>query len=91
VFSSWKKTLDLVAELLKSDRLKYDMIHGKLTLKQRLKVLKDFKSVLGPDILLMTLGTGAEGFVPRHIFATLKLTSLANQFEPDHRVPDLSP
>jgi SWI/SNF-related matrix-associated actin-dependent regulator of chromatin subfamily A3 len=32
-------------------------------LKQRLKVLKDFKSPMGPNILLMTLGTGAEGFV----------------------------
>jgi SWI/SNF-related matrix-associated actin-dependent regulator of chromatin subfamily A3 len=39
------------------------MIHGSLSLKQRLRVLKDFKSILGPNILLMTLGTGAEGFV----------------------------
>ena len=53
--------MDLAAELLKHDGLKYDMIHGSLSLKQRLKVLKDFKSILGPDILLMTLGTGAEG------------------------------
>lgn len=63
VFSSWKKTLDLAAELLKQASLKYDIIHGSLSLKQRLRVLKDFKSMLGPNILLMTLGTGAEGFV----------------------------
>ncbi|CAN9259912.1 unnamed protein product [Alternaria alternata] len=29
--------------------------------KQRLKVLKNFKSLMGPNVLLMTLGTGAEG------------------------------
>jgi hypothetical protein len=43
--------------------LKYDMIHGSLSLKQRQKVLKDYKSPMGPNILLMTLGTGAEGLV----------------------------
>jgi SWI/SNF-related matrix-associated actin-dependent regulator of chromatin subfamily A3 len=63
VFSSWKKTLDLAAELLKQAGLKFDFIHGGLHLKQRLKVLTDFKSILGPNVLLMTLGTGAEGFV----------------------------
>jgi SWI/SNF-related matrix-associated actin-dependent regulator of chromatin subfamily A3 len=61
VFSSWKKTLDLAAALLRNANLKYDMIHGSLNLKQRKRVLKDFKSILGPNILLMTLGTGAEG------------------------------
>jgi superfamily II DNA/RNA helicase len=63
VFSAWKKTLDLAAQLLNEAGLKNDMIYGSLSLKQRLKVLKDFKSSFGPNILLMTLGTGAEGFV----------------------------
>jgi SNF2 family DNA or RNA helicase len=63
VFSGWKKTLDLTAQLLTGAGLKHDMIHGSLSLKQRLKVLMDFKSPMGANILLMTLGTGAEGFV----------------------------
>jgi superfamily II DNA/RNA helicase len=63
VFSAWKKTLDLTAKLFNEAGLKNDMIYGSLSLKQRLKALKDFKSAFGPNILLMTLGTGAEGFV----------------------------
>lgn len=63
VFSAWKKTLDLTAKLLIEAGLENDMIYGSLSLKQRLKVLKNFKSPFGPNILLMTLGTGAEGFV----------------------------
>lgn len=61
VFSSWKKSLELVAELLKGESLNFDMIHGSLSLTQRLKVLKEFKMQSGPNVLLMTLGTGAEG------------------------------
>ncbi|KAF2013075.1 hypothetical protein BU24DRAFT_263670 [Aaosphaeria arxii CBS 175.79] len=61
VFSSWKKTLDLASGLLQRAGLKHSIIHGSLSLKQRLKVLKEYKSFFGPNILLMTLGTGAEG------------------------------
>ena len=61
VFSSWKKTLDLAAVLLNSTGLRYDFIHGVLALKKRLKVLEEFRSPTGPNILLMTLGTGAVG------------------------------
>ncbi|CAI6290343.1 unnamed protein product [Periconia digitata] len=71
VFSSWKKTLDLVGDLLKEHKLKFDIIHGSLSSKQRLKVLKDYKSIMGPNILLMTLGTGAEGLnltIASHIY-----------------------
>ncbi|PQE26465.1 hypothetical protein CJF30_00001209 [Rutstroemia sp. NJR-2017a BBW] len=61
VFSSWKKTLDLAAVLLESTGLHYSLIHGGLGLKARLKVLDEFRSPKGPNILLMTLGTGAVG------------------------------
>jgi SWI/SNF-related matrix-associated actin-dependent regulator of chromatin subfamily A3 len=63
VFSSWKKTLDLAAQLLELYGMRYDVIHGGLNLAKRLKVLGDFKSETGPSILLMTLGTGAVGLV----------------------------
>jgi hypothetical protein len=57
----------------------HDLIHGGLTLRQRLKVLKEFKVMLGPDILLMTLGTGAEGFVLLY-FTILLDAVLANRY-----------
>ena len=63
IFSAWKKTLNMAGELFKKDGISYGMIEGSLSLNQRLKVLKEFKSPNGPNILLMTLGTGAEGFV----------------------------
>jgi SWI/SNF-related matrix-associated actin-dependent regulator of chromatin subfamily A3 len=37
------------------------MIDGSLPLTERLKVLKDFRSPSGANVLLMTLGTGAVG------------------------------
>ncbi|KAI6090313.1 SNF2 family N-terminal domain-containing protein [Hypoxylon rubiginosum] len=61
IFSCWKKTLDLVGELLQSQNIRYDVIHGSLRLTERVKVLKDFRSPNGSNILLMTLGTGAVG------------------------------
>jgi SWI/SNF-related matrix-associated actin-dependent regulator of chromatin subfamily A3 len=63
VFSSWKKTLKLVGELLEMNGIRYKLIDGSLNLSERLKVLKDFRSPLGANILLMTLGTGAVGLV----------------------------
>jgi SWI/SNF-related matrix-associated actin-dependent regulator of chromatin subfamily A3 len=39
------------------------MIDGSLSLAERIKVLKDFRSTSGANILLMTLGTGAVGQV----------------------------
>ncbi|PVH75486.1 hypothetical protein DL98DRAFT_644012, partial [Cadophora sp. DSE1049] len=71
VFSSWKKTLDLAGQLLKSYNMRHDFIHGGLNLSRRLKILGDFKSPTGPNILLMTLGTGAVGLnlaVASHIY-----------------------
>lgn len=37
------------------------MIDGSLPLTERSKVLNDFQSLTGINILLMTLGTGAVG------------------------------
>ncbi|KAG4293537.1 hypothetical protein FPRO06_00122 [Fusarium proliferatum] len=61
VFSCWKKTLFLVSKLLSHHSIRYGMIHGSRTLSERTKALKDFQSKTGPNILLMTLGTGAVG------------------------------
>ncbi|KAI8630497.1 SNF2 family N-terminal domain-containing protein [Xylariaceae sp. FL1651] len=61
VFSCWKKTLDLAGGLLQSQGIPYNMINGSLSLAERVKVLKDFRSPRGANVLLMTLGTGAVG------------------------------
>ncbi|KAF2492652.1 hypothetical protein BU16DRAFT_620011 [Lophium mytilinum] len=61
VFSSWKKTLGVVGRLLDIHGIRFDIIDGTLSLPKRIKVLKDFRSPDGANILLMTLGTGAVG------------------------------
>ncbi|KAJ4287020.1 hypothetical protein N0V90_012901 [Kalmusia sp. IMI 367209] len=61
VFSCWKKTLTIVARLLDYYSIRYNLIDGSLALNDRLKALEDFRSPAGPNILLMTLGTGAVG------------------------------
>lgn len=50
-----------MGELLSCHGIRFDMIDGSLPLTERLKVLKDFRSPSGANILLMTLGTGAVG------------------------------
>jgi SWI/SNF-related matrix-associated actin-dependent regulator of chromatin subfamily A3 len=55
--------LKLVSRLLDIYGLRFTMIDGSLSLNDRLKVLKDFKSPNGANLLLMTLGTGAVGYI----------------------------
>ncbi|KAJ5501630.1 Helicase C-terminal [Penicillium expansum] len=61
VFSSWKKTLYIVAELLSSNGIKYSMIEGSLSLSKRLQELQRYQNQKETNVLLMTLGTGAVG------------------------------
>jgi SWI/SNF-related matrix-associated actin-dependent regulator of chromatin subfamily A3 len=61
VFSCWRKTLEMVAEMLRLQNIPFEMINGSLSLNERLRVLKNFRSSTGANILLMTLGTGAVG------------------------------
>ncbi|KAJ5870881.1 SNF2 family N-terminal domain-containing protein [Penicillium solitum] len=61
VFSSWKKTLYIVAKLLSSNGIKYSMIEGSLSLSRRLQELQRYQDHKETNVLLMTLGTGAVG------------------------------
>jgi SNF2 family DNA or RNA helicase len=61
VFSSWKKTLDLVFRLFEAKRIPHVSIDGSLSLPERAKVLSDFHNKSKVTVLLMTLGTGALG------------------------------
>ncbi|ETS77388.1 hypothetical protein PFICI_11262 [Pestalotiopsis fici W106-1] len=61
IFSSWKKTLNLVSQLFTTHGIRHEIIDGSVSLGKRLGVLKNFRSPSGANILLMTLGTGAVG------------------------------
>jgi SWI/SNF-related matrix-associated actin-dependent regulator of chromatin subfamily A3 len=50
-----------MGELLIARGIPFYCIHGSLSLGERLRILKDFRSPSGANILLMTLGTGAVG------------------------------
>lgn len=50
-----------MGELLLDSKIPFHIIDGSLALKERLKVLRDFRAPDGANILLMTLGTGAVG------------------------------
>lgn len=61
VFSSWKKTLDLIACLFEARGIPYVCIDGSLSLPERARFLSDFHTKPDVTVLLMTLGTGALG------------------------------
>ncbi|KAJ5660825.1 uncharacterized protein N7484_000197 [Penicillium longicatenatum] len=82
VFSSWKKSLTLVAEMLTSQGIAYSMIDGSLPLSRRIAELKTYEE---PDtnVLLMTLGTGAVGQVnPLNITSSSCIYLLEPQWNP---------
>ncbi|KAI0022837.1 SNF2 family N-terminal domain-containing protein [Xylariomycetidae sp. FL0641] len=79
VFSSWKKTLDLVGNLLGIHHLRFYCIHGSLPLSERRRVLHDFQAPHGANILLMTLGTGAVGL---NLAAASRIYLLEPQWNP---------
>jgi hypothetical protein len=63
IFSFWKKSLDLVGELFTANGIQYLRVDGSLSLGRRKTVLSEFQ--VNPEIrvLVMTLGTGAIGWV----------------------------
>ena len=64
--------MSLVGELLSSYGIPYKTIEGSLPSTQRVRVLNEFRRSDGPNILLMTLGTGAVGWVLPFIISTVK-------------------
>jgi len=52
-----------MGQLLEGDGIKYYFIHGSLPLRERVRILNAFRSPVGHNVLLMTLGTGAVGCV----------------------------
>ncbi|KAK4207840.1 SNF2 family N-terminal domain-containing protein [Rhypophila decipiens] len=61
VFSFWRKSLELVGQLLTVHGIPFLFIHGSIPFKERERLIKRFRDPESEKILLMTLGTGAEG------------------------------
>ena len=61
IFSFWKKTLDVVAEMFDANGIPFYRIHGSLPAGKRSKVLSDFEHDTSIKVLLITFGTGAVG------------------------------
>lgn len=63
VFSAWKTTLDIMAGIFDVASVPYFRIHGSIPASRRSKVLDDFEQSTTVRVLLITLGTGAVGYV----------------------------
>ncbi|KAK3619536.1 hypothetical protein LTR56_023971 [Elasticomyces elasticus] len=63
VFSAWRRTLDIASNLCTERNLAYARIDGTTPQIGRLQALDRFKSDATVSVLLMTLGTGAMGWV----------------------------
>jgi SWI/SNF-related matrix-associated actin-dependent regulator of chromatin subfamily A3 len=61
VFSSWKKSLDIVGAMFDDKHIPYLRVDGTLPHSQRKRVLTQFQIADQGMVLLMTLGTGAVG------------------------------
>jgi SWI/SNF-related matrix-associated actin-dependent regulator of chromatin subfamily A3 len=63
IFSAWKKTLYIISTLLSKQSLPFVQLDGSLSLSDRREVLSRFEQDTQTNVLLMTLGTGAVGYV----------------------------
>ena len=61
VFSFWTETLKLLRCILLSKSIECELIHGKISVNDRRRVLSSFGDRATGGVLLMTLNTGAVG------------------------------
>jgi SWI/SNF-related matrix-associated actin-dependent regulator of chromatin subfamily A3 len=61
IFSFWKRSLDLMARLLNENGIVFGQVDGTLSPDRRQRVLAEFYHDPSVKVLLMTLGTGAQG------------------------------
>jgi len=61
VFSSWKRSLDIVAMLLQRNDIAFLRVDGSTLVRERENALEMFNSCTNISVLLMTLGTGSIG------------------------------
>ena len=63
IFSFWKKTLHIISMLLSNQNIRFVQLDGSVPLNDRRERLSAFQKDQQTSILLMTLGTGAVGYV----------------------------
>ena len=63
VFSQWISTLDILEKLLMQNGIDSLRIDGRTNVQRRNKLLAEFQENPGARVLLMTIGTGAVGYV----------------------------
>ncbi|KPM46104.1 hypothetical protein AK830_g425 [Neonectria ditissima] len=61
IFSCWTRTLDLVEVYLKREKIEFLRVDGECLMSKRQRILDQFSRPNGPQIMLMTTGTGAFG------------------------------
>lgn len=63
IFSYWRQSLQQLSTILEKANIRFVVLQGALNLSQRRSVLDQFKNDADIPVLLMTLGTGAVGYV----------------------------
>ncbi|KAK8073511.1 hypothetical protein PG994_004410 [Apiospora phragmitis] len=63
VFTSWRLTLEILQRLLVRQGVPNSRIDGQTSFGEREVVLKQFSGEEGPDVLLLSIATGAVGYV----------------------------
>ena len=61
IFSSFKKAIDKVSNLLNDEKIKYYRIDGSISSKDRIKMVDDFNTLEDIKIFLITLKAGGTG------------------------------
>src|SRR5262249_20133748 len=61
VFSSWKKSVTIIASLLEASSILYSIVEGSMSVSERKRQLLRFEQDPDTSVLLMTLGTGSTG------------------------------
>ncbi|KAI9665476.1 MAG: hypothetical protein M1831_001618 [Alyxoria varia] len=79
IFSCWKTTLQLVAQILLSKGITAAFIHGEVPLQNRKSILSSFRDFDRGNVLLMTLGTGAVGL---NLFTARRIHIIEPQWNP---------
>ena len=79
VFSVWRKTLDIAAQLCNNANIRHVRIDGAVPQALRQQALEDFTTKFEVSTLLMTLGTGALGL---NLTAATRVHILEPQWNP---------
>lgn len=75
VFTSWRSTLDILANMLAVRGIPYLQIDGRVSFSDRLEILSKFREYPNIPVLLMSIETGAVGYGSRLMLTTASLTN----------------